>query len=118
MEGKLSKGKGYRIAMVGGEELALGFKLAGVHESIIAETAAEAEDKIRQLLQKDDIGIIVISSRLANGIKDRKLLNAIDTSLLPIFIEVPEYGDSHSPDTLRRLILRAIGIDISKKIGS
>jgi vacuolar-type H+-ATPase subunit F/Vma7 len=29
-------------------------------------------------------------------------------------IEVPDYKEEGQPDTLRRLIMRAIGIDISK----
>ncbi len=116
MEGKLDKK--YKIALVGGEELSLGFKLAGVRESFTVETVSETEDAIRRLAERTDIGIIILSSKLVKGIRDRKLLNTLDTSLLPLFIQVPEYGEAYEQDTLRRLILRAIGIDISKTIGS
>ncbi len=37
---------------------------------------------------------------------------------MPMFIEVPEYQEQYKQDNLRRLIMRAIGIDISKTIGS
>ncbi len=116
MEGRVDKK--YKIALVGGEELSLGFKLAGVRESYTVETPSEGEAAIRSLMERSEIGIIVISSRIMKGIRDRKILNAIDTSIMPIFIEVPDYGSEYTPDTLRRLILRAIGIDISKTIGS
>ncbi len=116
MEGKLNKK--YKMALVGGEELSLGFKIAGVHDSFTVETASEGETVIRSLLERNEVGIIVLSSKILRNIKDRKILNAIDSSIMPIFIEVPDYGSEYTPDTLRRLILRAIGIDISKTIGS
>ncbi len=119
MEGSINKNyKNFKIALVGGEELSLGFKLAGVHDSFTVETVQEGEAAIRSLMERPEIGIIIISSRISKGIKDRKILNAIDTSIMPIFIEVPDYGSEYTPDTLRKLILRAIGIDISKTIGS
>lgn len=104
----------YKIAMIGGEELNVGFKLAGIRNSFIAQTGTEAEALIRDILQKEEIGIIILSSKIIAQIKDRKILNAIDTSILPLFVEVPDYGSNYTPDTLRRLILRAIGIDITK----
>ena len=48
-------------------------------------------------------------------VKDRRLLRVIDTSLSPIFVGIPSYNQKEVyEDTLRRLIIRAIGIDISK----
>ncbi len=104
----------YKIALIGSEELSIGFKLAGIRNSFIAQTGSEAESLIRNILQNEEIGIIILSSKIINQIKDRKILNAIDTSILPLFVEVPDYGSTYTPDTLRRLILRAIGIDITK----
>lgn len=95
----------------------MGFKLAGVTESYTVESGADAEQALKALLQRDDIGLIVIASNLARGIRDRKIANAIDSSLLPMFIVVPNYNEKSQPDTLRRLIIRAIGIDISKTVG-
>jgi vacuolar-type H+-ATPase subunit F/Vma7 len=116
LEDKLRKD--YRIALIGGEELSLGFRLSGIKEAYTVESAAEAEAILKKVMQNDGIGLIVLSSKIANGIKDKKLLNAIDTSLLPLFVIVPEQNEKYTPDTLRRLILRAIGIDISKNIGN
>ncbi|MEM0201312.1 MAG: V-type ATP synthase subunit F [Candidatus Micrarchaeaceae archaeon] len=104
----------YKIALIGSEELSIGFKLAGIRNSYTVKTGAEAETLIRNILQNQEIGIIILSSKIINQIKDRKILNAIDTSILPLFVEVPDYGSNYAPDTLRRLILRAIGIDITK----
>jgi V/A-type H+/Na+-transporting ATPase subunit F len=116
MEAKLNPK--YKIATVSTEELSLGFRIAGVKDSIIVDNGTDAEEAIRNLLQRTDIGLIVVSTGVTKMIKDRKVMNAIDTSLMPMFIEVPEYKEEYKQDTLRRLILRAIGIDISKTIGS
>ena len=77
------------MALVGGEELSLGFKIAGVHDSFTVETASEGENIIRSLLERNEVGIIIISSKILRNIKDRKILNVIDSSIMPIFIEVP-----------------------------
>lgn len=114
----LMAGKEYKVAVVGTEELALGLRLLGIREAYTAENASEAEAMIKKLLQRDDIGLIILTSNLVRGIRDKKLLSLIDTSILPMFIEVQGYRGEYKPDTLRRLILKAIGIDISKSIGN
>lgn len=113
MEGKLSNT--YKIAIIGRAELSLGFRLTGITEAYDVDEGAQAESVIRDLLQRNDIGLIIIASQLVKKIKDRKILNAIDSSILPIFMEIPGYKEEKVPDTLRRLIIRAIGIDISTK---
>ena len=100
MEAKL-KNK-YKIALVGGEQLALGFQIAGVKDSFIVESGADSEHAIRELLKRDDIGLIVITTTVTRSIKDRKILNAIDTSLMPMFIEVPEYKEEFKQDMLTK----------------
>ena len=90
-------GNEYKIALVGNEELTLGFRLAGIRDSFIVQNNQEAEYIIRELMQNQEIGIIVLSSKIMRDIKDRKILNAIDTSILPLFIEVPDYGSSSTP---------------------
>ena len=44
--------KRYKIAAVGREPLAIGFRLAGVTESYVAEKQEEAESIIRKLMEK------------------------------------------------------------------
>lgn len=107
--------KNYRIAVIGKKELSLGLRLTGISETYDVADGPEAEKVIRDIMQKDDIGLVVIGSRIVSSIKDRKILSLIDDSLMPVFIEVPSYKEEKAPDTLRRLIIRAIGIDINSK---
>ncbi len=106
--------KRYKIAVVGNNQLAIGFKLAGIAEAYGETGAWEAEQRMRELMQRDDIGLIITTSAVLRSIRDRKLSERIGDSALPMVVEVPDYREEGQPDTLRRLIMRAIGIDISK----
>ncbi|MEM0087233.1 MAG: V-type ATP synthase subunit F [Candidatus Micrarchaeaceae archaeon] len=107
--------KGYKIALIGGELPVLGFKLAGITQAFQAADGKEAESILKGLLQRQDIGLIAITSRLVRQIKDRKLQNAITNSLMPLIIEIPEYGEKGATsETLKMLIIKAIGVDIMK----
>ena len=106
----------YRIAVIGDRLLATGMGLSGVKYIYEAQTQPEIEDAIRELSTKDDVGIVIINEGLMKMVKDRKLVRLIDNSLSPIFVGIPSYNQKEIyEDTLRRLIIRAIGIDISKK---
>ncbi|MHB1830153.1 MAG: V-type ATP synthase subunit F [Candidatus Micrarchaeaceae archaeon] len=109
-------GASYKIAAIGSHSLELGFKIAGVTSSYSAESGTEAEGIIQGLMQEDDVGIIVITSRLAKEIRDRKISEAITASMKPLFIVVSDMNDGAVyEDNLRALIIRALGIDILKK---
>jgi len=105
----------YRIAVIGGHSLELGFKIAGITTSYNATTGAEAEPLIHKLMQDEGIGIIVISAKLVKEIRDRKINEALSSSMKPLFIVVSDAGDKEEyKDNLRQLIIRALGIDIMK----
>lgn len=105
----------YRIAVVGSHSLELGFKIAGITTSFTAETGAEAEPIIHRLMQQGEIGIIVMSARLVGEIGDRKIRDALTSSMKPLFIVVSDSGQKEDyKDNLRQLIIRALGIDIMK----
>ncbi len=106
----------YKIVVMGNTQLALGFKLTGVAETYSARPGTESERILHELLQREDIGLIITTSSIVNGIKDRRLAESVSDSVLPMIIEVPDYKEEGEPDTLRKLILRALGIDISKTV--
>ncbi len=106
----------YKIAVVGSEPLTLGFKLSGVTEAYTPESQQKAESMLRELMQRDDMGLIVVTTKITKNIKDRRLSESISQSIMPMVLEVPDYNEECQPDVLSKLILRAIGIDISKNI--
>lgn len=105
----------YRIAVVGGHSLELGFKIAGITTSYTCETGPEAEAAIQKLMQDDQVGIIVLAASLAREVRDRKVREALTSSMKPLFIVVSDQGAKEEyQDNLRQLIIRALGVDIMK----
>ena len=102
----------YKIAVLGGDLLTIGFELAGVTEVHTISKSTEAEAAIRELMQREDIGLIAISSSVFKSIRDEKLKETLENSTLPVVVLVPEYGEEEGEDTLRRLIIEAVGIDL------
>ncbi|MDE1865912.1 MAG: hypothetical protein KGH94_04730 [Candidatus Micrarchaeota archaeon] len=107
--------KSYKIAVVGGHALELGFKVSGITTSYTCENGTDAEAAIGKLMQDDQVGIIVVAANLAREIKDRRLREALTSSMKPLFIVVSEQGAKEEyEDDLRQLIIRALGVDIMK----
>lgn len=106
-----------KIAYVGNSLLNVGFRVAGITESYVATDTQQSEAKVKELAARDDIGIIIITSGVRRMIKDRRLSETIETSILPLIVEIPELNEKVAEeDTLRSLIMRAIGIDITKNV--
>lgn len=109
--------KTYRIAYMGNNLLNLGFRIAGVTDSFVVSDTAQSESKLKELMESSDVGIVVITTAVRRMVKDRRLSEALATSLMPLIVEVPEPNEQFGEeDTLRNLILRAIGIDITRNV--
>ncbi|MDE1856080.1 MAG: hypothetical protein KGH49_02485 [Candidatus Micrarchaeota archaeon] len=107
--------KDYKIAVIGSRLLSIGSKLSGISTTYSVSETPEIESALRELLGKSDVGIIIITHALAKKVRDRRLQHAIDHSLMPVIMEVSDFGEQQvETDTLRRMILRALGIDINK----
>lgn len=110
--------KTYKIAVIGSRLLATGMGLSGVKHIYTATNQEETENAIREISSAGDIGIVIINENLAGMVRDRRLLKLMDNSLSPIFVSIPSFNQAEFyQDTLRKLIIRAIGIDISETHG-
>ncbi len=106
-----------KIAYVGNSLLNTGFKIAGITESYVATDTPTAETKVKELAEREDIGIVIITSNVRKLVKDRRISDTISSSILPLIVEIPELNEElGEEDTLRSLIMRAIGIDITKNV--
>lgn len=109
--------KSLKIAYVGNSLLNTGFKIAGVIESHVASDTQTCEGKVKELMERGDVGVIIVTSGVRKMIKDRRLSDNISSSIMPLVVEIPERGEEiMEEDTLRQLIMRAIGIDITKNV--
>ncbi len=108
----------YKIAILGNELVCTGFELAGVQDVYIETNASEAKSVLEQLLSRSDIGIIGITSSLYRELtRDPAMARRLELSTLPMIVELPEYGERVAEDMLRKLIIRAIGIDLEEGNG-
>ncbi len=109
--------KKYHIVVVGSKELSLGAKLAGVVETHAPENMDEAEKELEADMKKDDVGILIVTSKIAKAIRNRKLKEELSISTMPLVVEIPDYDEQTTyEETLRTLIMRAIGIDVGANI--
>jgi vacuolar-type H+-ATPase subunit F/Vma7 len=102
-----------KMVVVGDQLLSLGLKLSGVKETYPLSRGEDPERLLSELFERKDVGIIIASEGTLSTIRDRRLLARIENSLDPVVIAIPGYGEEEThADTLRRLILRAVGIDL------
>ncbi|NJF25042.1 V-type ATP synthase subunit F [Thermococcus sp. Bubb.Bath] len=101
-----------KIAVVGDPDTALGFKLAGAHEVYsFRATPLEyerAKNKLRELIEREDIGIILITEGLAQKVE-------IPEVKFPIILQVPDKsGSKFGEAQLREIVRRAIGVELKR----
>jgi V/A-type H+-transporting ATPase subunit F len=97
------------IAVVGGSDFVVGFRLAGIKKTYDVKTDKELEEKVRQCLNDPSLGIIVLHTddvrKLPAGLQ-----RSVDESVEPTFIAIGGMEESG----LREKIRRAIGVDLWK----
>jgi V/A-type H+-transporting ATPase subunit F len=95
------------VAVVGNRDFVLGFKLAGIRDTIVEDNI---EQKVSVLLDEKDFNILVLHDEdyknLSSALKKR-----IHDSIKPVVISVGKREE----DDLRDKIKRVIGIDLYKK---
>ncbi|MCD6512614.1 MAG: V-type ATP synthase subunit F [Thermoplasmata archaeon] len=97
-----------KIACIGDRETVAIMKLAGAS---YCEIADNIEKQFDEMVAREDVGILVINERIAEKIKSRiynhRLLN--DT---PVIVEIPDKMGKSGEDGIRKLIMRAVGVDV------
>jgi len=101
-----------KIVLMGDRDTALGFKLAGVHEVYsFEETSLEnkrAKNKLKELIEREDVGIILITERLAQRIE-------IPDVTFPIILQIPDkFGSIFGEEQLREIVRKAIGVELKR----
>ncbi|AFK21934.1 V-type ATP synthase subunit F [Pyrococcus sp. ST04] len=102
-----------KVVVMGDSDTVVGFKLAGVHEVYefdYSELSIErARNKLRELVEREDVGIILITERLAEKIGELPEVN------LPIILQIPDkFGSIYGEELLKEIVRRAIGVEIKR----
>lgn len=102
-----------KVAVVGDTDTVMGFSLAGIKNKKIVDES-NVKNEMGEFIKRDDIGLIIITERLADHIR-----NEIDEwreKLYPIIVEIPDKkGSIDRKDPIITLIKRTVGVDISEK---
>lgn len=110
----------YKIAVVGDQETVTGFALAGATYAHIHATREETLAKLNEFFASGEIGLVLITHRIAEelGPDFRRILRA--KRLLPLVLRIPDKtGYVPKVDELREIIRRTVGAEIMvRKEGS
>jgi V/A-type H+-transporting ATPase subunit F len=102
-----------KLAALCDKDTAVGVRLAGIHDLHIPDS--NADDLWRQISERDDIGVVFITEKIAGDISrelnDYRLRNA-----LPIIVEIPDKKGRRKDhvDYVSHLIKKAVGIEVNK----
>ncbi len=100
------------IGVVGDFSTVTGFRLAGVRETYEVNEPKDAVEALKELIKKG-VGLIIITERLADQIRD-SIAALIEGKDLPLIVEIPdrEGPDEDRVDPIKSLIKKAVGVDI------
>ncbi|MDV3104652.1 V-type ATP synthase subunit F [Thermococcus waiotapuensis] len=101
-----------KIAVLGDPDTAIGFKLAGVHEVYSFRSTSmdyeRARNKLRELLQREDIGLVLITETLARAV-------GIPEVKFPIILQIPDKSGSRFGEAqIKEIVRKAIGVELKR----
>lgn len=89
----------------------VGMRLAGV-KGIVVHTKDEVQREMDMVLEKKEVGILLITEKLAALVPERIRKIKLDKGL-PLVVEIPDrHGLDKDPEFLTRYIKESIGIKI------
>ncbi|MEF8875028.1 MAG: V-type ATP synthase subunit F [Candidatus Thermoplasmatota archaeon] len=106
-----------KVVVVGKKDMSLGFSLAGVDETFAPADEYESKKQIDKLLESPEVGVILLSERIAEDIRDH--LNEKEQKrkgdIYPVIVEIPDKEGpiEEKEDPLKGKIKRAVGIDVT-----
>ncbi len=103
-----------KIFVIGDGPLVMGFKLAGV-DNTMQVNEKDFQSELEKSLSNNDYGIIITNERMLSGV-DWRLKKKLDSIAYPVVIPMPDQsGKSVEGDQIRDLIKRALGFDLGAK---
>jgi len=99
----------FGIAVLGTEEFVLGFELAGIRQTVIADN--DPEKQVQNLMKSSEVGVVILDENTVNKL-DAYTKKEIDDSVRPVFITLSEKAHDES---LRKMIKKSIGVDLWEK---
>lgn len=93
-----------KIGIVGDEDTMAMFKFAGVAKCYGFE-------EIEKALNDDELAILIITHEYAKKLKEKIFYHRLQKDL-PIIVEIPSKHKEVVEDTIKKVIVRAVGVEI------
>jgi V/A-type H+-transporting ATPase subunit F len=97
--------------VIGDESTVSGFGLAGV-EGEVVETTDEAREALKRAFASSDIGIVIITEKIAAGMH-KEMEEYVFGRSFPLVIEIPDRtGPMEGRVSIRQMVRSAVGISV------
>jgi V/A-type H+-transporting ATPase subunit F len=98
------------VAVVGRSDFVIGFRLAGIRKTFVAESDEKLVEYITRMLDDQTVGILVLSNQDIKRIP-RRLQATLENSVKPTVIAI---GREEGGMSMREKIKRSVGVDLWK----
>lgn len=99
------------MAVAGEEEFLLGFQLAGISNAFKINPDKTAEEELRKIIKKSEIGILVLHDNIMKALPSHMQAD-LNKSVNPVVVVLSKELESSN---LRESIIKAIGVDLMKE---
>ena len=100
-----------KFYVIGDKETVLGFSLAGIEGEAVT-TKEDTREALNKALQLKEIGIIIITERIAQTVS-RQVNQHILKKSFPLIIEIPDRkGPLKKKGDIKEMVSKAVGISI------
>ena len=97
-----------KLVVVGNEEESLGFSLAGI-EGVVVDDELMFVEKMQQLLEDSDIGVIAVVDRYFSLFSER-FSEVIKKQAVPAVVFIPSMDGTHHETSLKEYLANILGI--------
>jgi V/A-type H+/Na+-transporting ATPase subunit F len=98
------------IAVIGTSEFVVGFRLAGIRRTWVAEEDEKLKAAIQKAMEDPEVGILVLSAADFARVPVR-LRTTLENSIRPTVVAI---GEGEGGMSLREKIKRSVGVDLWK----
>ena len=100
-----------KFYVIGDEETVLGFQLVGIEGEVVT-SAEEATAALKKAFETEGLGIVVITERIAEMIR-QQVDQYVYKTTFPLIIEIPDQqGPMEGRGSVRDMIRAAVGINL------
>lgn len=100
-----------KFYVIADENTVTGFKLVGL-EGEVVESAEGAKEALEKAFESDDIGIVIITERIASSIR-AEMEDFVFKHSFPLIMEIPDRkGPLEDRISIREMVNAAVGVKV------